>query len=505
MNPIPHEFDELDDLLLNQLHGRLTPAESARLNQLLRSSATLRRAYAHAMLDAMAIRQYAGLLTAAKRPLAPGSMLRRHMTVFAAAVVIVGVLGLAVSVLVRSGWREAAPPRQPFAVLTDVHAAVFDPSDLPHKPGSALGGGMLRLRSGEVELTFRHGAQVTLRGPAELAINSGSHAFLRRGELRAYCPGDAHGFTIAAPGLAVVDLGTRFVMNVPPDMGPTAVRVNEGRVNLRIGDGMDAKQMLLHANEGLAIDPTGRVTALPHESEHERVLDFASAAGRASIELRGGALHDGTGHAVGFTARLPGTGRAIADADPNLQVDPAGGLRITSSQSDLNKNFNLDEADYPAIRLADLGDDGSQDVTVTAMFEVLDVPARDFQQFGVFVGDERQSLRGGLIHHFGLAYWASCNTTGGESPLFMPIASVPWRTVTMTIRRVAGVWRVTVNGHDVTPRTRPARFGDLHAGVFAAHQGGEPFRIKLMKFTASVGHAAEAPQTSVPTLERRIP
>ncbi len=152
-----------------------------------------------------------------------------------AAAVVLGV-ALGMSLLLNYAWnrhdRMTRPP-QYFATLIDARAAVFEPSDVPTSPGSQLPGGFLRLASGEVDLEFFSGAKVTITGPAVFGVNSAMRGFLERGRLSALCPPAAVGFTVGAPGMTVVDLGTRFEMNVRAG-APSEVKVLDGRVALRV-------------------------------------------------------------------------------------------------------------------------------------------------------------------------------------------------------------------------------------------------------------------------------
>src|SRR5436190_1486389 len=81
------------------------------------------------------------------------------------------------------------------------------------------------------------------------------------------------------------------------------------------------------------------------------------------------AADDAAGLGTGFTHRLPGTGTGFPPADPNLRMVPgAGRLDVTATASDLNTRFRPDLAEFPGVRLADLGFTGSEDfeVAVTA-------------------------------------------------------------------------------------------------------------------------------------------
>ncbi len=162
---------------------------------------------------------------------AKGSPPRKHLAYLAAAAIVLGIAVL-MSVLLTYAWNRhdrLTRPVQHFATLINARDAVFEHSDVPTSPGSQLPGGFLRLASGAVDIEFFSGAQVTVTGPATFGINAEKRGYLERGKITAYCPPQARGFTVGAPGVAIVDLGTRFSMSVS-DEGTTDVQVIEGLV-----------------------------------------------------------------------------------------------------------------------------------------------------------------------------------------------------------------------------------------------------------------------------------
>lgn len=122
---------------------------------------------------------------------------------------------------------------EPFlAVLTRVVNVRWGPTTLPTEEGATLPAGRLRLLEGTVQIEFFSGASVILEGPADFEILSQGRAFCHQGKLRTHVPPHAHGFTIGAPGIDAVDLGTEFAMRVD-ERGQAEVHVLEGEVELR--------------------------------------------------------------------------------------------------------------------------------------------------------------------------------------------------------------------------------------------------------------------------------
>src|SRR5690606_4544819 len=107
---------------------------------------------------------------------------------------------------------------------------------LSHDANAGFGGGdrlsvrdRLQLKSGECTLRFFSGATVVLAGPAELEVSSGLSAILHRGRLTARVEKRARGFTIVTRFGHIIDLGTRFGVDVG-ESGDTDIVVFEGQV-----------------------------------------------------------------------------------------------------------------------------------------------------------------------------------------------------------------------------------------------------------------------------------
>ncbi len=153
-------------------------------------------------------------------------------------------------------WKYKAPGKRP-AEVSELEPAQFSADGPPSLPrptvpamavlkrgldavwangadygtGELLPAGWLRLQSGSVQVEFLRGAQVILTGPAEMRIDGENAAFLKSGKASAEVPEAAHGFSLRAPGMEVVDLGTAFGLDVPTTGGPE-VHVFTGEVTL---------------------------------------------------------------------------------------------------------------------------------------------------------------------------------------------------------------------------------------------------------------------------------
>ena len=96
--------------------------------------------------------------------------------------------------------------------------------------GDSLPAGKMSLKSGVAEIEFYSGSLIVLEGPAELEVKSVNDAVLHNGQLTAYVPSQAKGFSVKTPEGKIVDLGTSFGVRV--NNGVTSVHVFEGEVEV---------------------------------------------------------------------------------------------------------------------------------------------------------------------------------------------------------------------------------------------------------------------------------
>ncbi|MBI1370826.1 MAG: hypothetical protein GC162_19505 [Planctomycetes bacterium] len=156
------------------------------------------------------------------------------------------------------------------AVLTSAEDASFIGTDANVTPGSELEPGMLRLASGSAQVMFKSTAVVDLTGPAAFELTGVNAGYLRHGQIEAYVPERAHGFTINGSTFSVVDMGTAFKMRIDAD-GRGEIYVTSGWVQLRpAATGSDI--VLLHAGEGSMIDAGGKVIAVVEDDLKERAI-----------------------------------------------------------------------------------------------------------------------------------------------------------------------------------------------------------------------------------------
>ena len=169
--------------------------------------------------------------------------------------------------------EDQAKPADPgVALLTQVVDVEW--IDEPMVTGASLPLGRLQFASGLMQIEFFSGAIVVLEGPADFELKSENHAVCRQGKLRATVPPEAVGFTIDAPTVKLVDLGTEFGMDVAKD-GAAEVHVFDGKVELHSPDDRPQagiEQELL-AGSAVRIPSSGQPEAIESMPD-----DFASNA-----------------------------------------------------------------------------------------------------------------------------------------------------------------------------------------------------------------------------------
>jgi hypothetical protein len=192
------------------------------------------------------------------------------------------------------------------------------------------------LCAGLAELELPSGATLVLQGPTLLDLTGSNSARLLLGRLTAYVPTRAHGFTLQAEGVQVVDLGTAFGLG--QDAGGIAeLHVFAGAVKAtaRI-DGIDTTRQLA-ADEAVRIDPRGASWATvpcdPSRFVHGLrprgfTLDLADLV--AGGDGFGIAAADGLDPLSATLATGPSTGS---------QEDPLNGFHATSRGNSIDGTF----------------------------------------------------------------------------------------------------------------------------------------------------------------------
>ena len=212
---------------------------------------------------------------------------------------------------------------------------------------------------------------------------------------------------------------------------------------------------------------------------------------------------------TGFTTRLPGTGAALPELDPDLRLDRSGSLlalahdagRLQRRRAASTRNSS------PGVALADLGFTGGEDFAVTVVFRPL-AGLEFIDQVGLYVGASSGALtRAGTIV-FGAPERYSVHSENGadHSGRFFGFGLDAQRRDDGDDHQGAGAWRYTVDGVEWNPQAPPAfldGLADLTAGVFAVtppqRQPGQEHRDRFV--LAGRGYFGAGPLTAPVDLE----
>lgn len=209
----------------------------------------------------------------------------------------------AMAAAIVTAFLTATLRTKPETVATLVEAADcrWAGSDLPTAEGSRLGIGTLALVEGMATLEFESGAHVTLEAPSTLEVLSKMHCRLIEGSVVADVPEPAHGFTIDAPEVKVVDLGTRFGVTASR-FGNSHVIVFDGEVEVERGGSGEAKRLTTGNTMHIGHQPPAanhEISRNPEPSSDRdgwRMITTATGRGKDAYVRRGDSHGPTGGH-----------------------------------------------------------------------------------------------------------------------------------------------------------------------------------------------------------------
>jgi hypothetical protein len=155
------------------------------------------------------------------------------------------------------------------ATVIHLDGVQWEAGSEPLREGGVVGSGRLRFRQGRLTLVFFSGVSLTVEGPADLELLAAGRVACHRGRLRARVPRGAEGFTVLAPGMEVLDLGTEFALNLGED-GKSRVMVFQGEAAVSVlgKDGRSVRGELLERRRSIEVDPdAGRIHDVPAEPD----------------------------------------------------------------------------------------------------------------------------------------------------------------------------------------------------------------------------------------------
>ena len=163
--------------------------------------------------------------------------------------------------------------------LKQIAAAKFFDYATPQLQSKVPIGHEFALTEGTVELQFPAGATAIIEAPAVFQVVNDANLLLKTGDCSVHAPDGAQGFRVDTPSAKVVDLGTRFVVQVAQS-GGTKVQVVEGEADVYSSTGKEN----LRERQSRWIDADNqKITAdVPFaESDYkrslpDRITDFAA-------------------------------------------------------------------------------------------------------------------------------------------------------------------------------------------------------------------------------------
>lgn len=225
-----HEKDM--DLIARYLAGAATADEVLLLEKRLGADAALRREFlSHANVDSALLASVSPSLRRA-RP-APTRWRTGVKWLAAAAAVALGVF-----------WLQG----------TGVEARVLASSSGEWRVGQVKSLSLLDLKTGSLQLGLANGVVLDLVAPVRMRFEDAMHAQVLAGSVTADVGPAGSGFTLDTPSAHVVDLGTRFGVNVLDD-GDTDVAVFQGKVEVHDpkGSSHNSNIVTLHAGDSVRV------------------------------------------------------------------------------------------------------------------------------------------------------------------------------------------------------------------------------------------------------------
>jgi hypothetical protein len=416
--------------------------------------------------------------------------------------------------LLARGWEHRTEDEATIAWLVNAQDCTWSDSRLT---GNLQAGTVLKIERGLAEFHFQCGARIIIEGPSEVHLLSNRSARLVSGKLTAWVPAEAVGFEVLSPQGKVVDMGTEF--GVRSGNGSTEVYVFKGKVEAHAGKDEgerkdEAPSSFTPRSSSLLLDEhqaarmtSGMIRPIEPAADNQFVRTIIPPPVIVPRTVRlafdravEGTIREASGLGTGLMHRLPGTGTLLPDRDGNLRLNrDKSQLELTTTNSDLNTQYKLDQGEYLGVRLADLGFTGREDFD--AAVTIHNIPALEVVgQFGLYAGSRSdRSIRGGLIGHMEPGQYTQFlvnNDKGCDTPDINKVGLLSTGTdLRLTFKRIGGKYSLMVEnlteGSTSTLTIRHPDFmdaeKDLYVGLFGANTQSEVRKTLIFKdFQATV-------------------
>ncbi|UUO06440.1 FecR domain-containing protein [Blastopirellula sp. J2-11] len=250
------------------LAGQLTPQQKDDLENALAESEEVRIAYLQAMsmhldLDQLSrtdedVPTTTNIAHRLSQP-SPQRGKRRFIAASLAACLLAGLFGVYFFTLKANESQISTPLGQvedTSPVIVEVASAVIFGEGGAPSPGQRITiGRKYILTQGYLAIRFHSGARAVLQAPSVFSAMGKENLLVRSGQCSVFAPPGAEGFQLQSPSAEIVDLGTRFVVNVA-ETGETQLSVIEGEATMSALENPQSKPIMhLHVGDAAQVDP----------------------------------------------------------------------------------------------------------------------------------------------------------------------------------------------------------------------------------------------------------
>lgn len=353
---LPDRQIELEELILKEMDGQITPKEFSQLSDYLRQNPEALNMYLEFLTlcagmlrpgevtipdDSLCtgdeIRQSALWMALAENertaeaiyieksePVTPvynNAAIVRKQGVSKVALYTAIISTAAFLLMVAYVMTHPRKSREVVATLTGSTQAVWkEPLAISGENNRLYTNSAMHLVEGFAEITFDNQARIILQSPAQIIIEDYNQIFLRTGKLSALVPKTAIGFVVRTGAASIVDYGTEFGITADT-YGQTQAHVFEGKVELRSGSDpvrFEATKKLTQGQAG-RVDESGVLSSETMEAQPSSYvrslpskMSFGQPGKRIDLaDIIGGGNGFGTGReCVGI---VPTSGKLVPD------------------------------------------------------------------------------------------------------------------------------------------------------------------------------------------------
>jgi len=252
-----NQHEQASELVQRYVDGLASADETRQLAELLRADAELREQFLEYLNVDLALEDYAAADEASPATAVEfnRSIPRRRWRV---ALTVAVAIALMLTVTIWSVRKR--PPSsidRPSSSLVAAEVLAADGVQWvgqgpPLAAGTRLKVDRIQIAQGKLTLRLESGVELQLLGPADASFETPLRLRLAKGRLNADVGEGGRGFTVATAAGEVVDLGTRFAVDVS-DEGETKTAVFSGQVRIDSVNSAGHRDRSWHLSEGEAV------------------------------------------------------------------------------------------------------------------------------------------------------------------------------------------------------------------------------------------------------------